>query len=487
MPDAVIPHGASVDVGPVDATDMPTGLLADPHPEKAAHTRSGPVPLRLLPDTAVVSPEGGLIVGGVDLQELIATVGTPAFVYDEEQLRRRCRETVQAWGRGVAYASKAFLCQAMARLAFEEGMMLDVSTEGELHVALSAGVPANSLVVHGNNKSYVELARAVEVGVARIIVDSFDEIDRLEAIASASASVKRPQVLIRVTPGIEAHTHEYVMTGQDDSKFGFGLASGAAREAASILSRSDAPLDFVGLHAHIGSQIFSLSSFDKATAVMAGFLADLTTMLDTRLGGPGSIKEICMGGGLGVAYVEGEDSPSITQWARAVRSAGALAGIPDSVRLTAEPGRAIVAAAGLTAYTVGTIKDIPGVRTYVSVDGGMSDNPRPVLYGSGYEAFLARCVTAGRPQRVTVVGKHCESGDVIVRDAQLPEDLAVGDVLVTPVTGAYGHSMASNYNKVPRPPVIFVRDGVAREVVRRESVADLLALEMPDAGPIPSR
>ena len=481
MPDTASLHAAAVD----EAPSLAAGLLPDPHPEEAVRKGNGPVPMWLLPDGAGISSQGGLLLGGVDLGELVAKLGTPVFVYDEGQLRRRCREAVQAWGSGVAYASKAFLCQAMARLAYEEGMMIDVSTEGELHVALSAGVPAGALVVHGNNKSDVELARAVEAGVSRIIVDSFDEIDRLEAIAERPGG--RPQVMIRVTPGIEAHTHEYVMTGQDDSKFGFGLASGAASEAVSRLSRPGSRLDLVGLHAHIGSQIFSLESFDKAMTVMAGFLAELAATLRSAIGDSGSIKEICMGGGLGVAYVEDEESPSITEWARVVRRSAADAGIPNSLRLTAEPGRAIVAAAALTAYTVGTIKEIPGVRTYVSVDGGMSDNPRPVLYGSGYEAFLARCVTADRPKKVTVVGKHCESGDVIVRDAQLPADLAVGDLLVTPVTGAYGHSMASNYNKVPRPPVVFVDDGAARVVVRRETLGDLLALEQPDAGPIMSK
>jgi diaminopimelate decarboxylase len=342
-------------------------------------------------------------------------------------------------------------------------MSIDVSTAGELHVALAARVPAHRLVLHGNNKSDAELTRALQAGVGRIVIDSFDEIDRLERLAPAAGV--RPEVLIRVTPGIEAHTHEYVMTGQDDSKFGFGLASGAAEEAISRLHRPDSPVSLVGLHAHIGSQVFSLDSFEKAVEVMAGFFV--------RQG----LDELCLGGGLGVGYVEGEESPSITMWADRVRAAADKVGINANVRLSAEPGRSIVASAAVTCYTVGTIKDIPGVRTYVSVDGGMSDNPRPVLYGSGYEAFLARSVRAVRPSTVTIVGKHCESGDVIVRDAQLPADLQVGDVLVTPVTGAYGHSMASNYNKVPRPPVIFVRNGEARVVVRRESLDDLLSLD----------
>jgi diaminopimelate decarboxylase len=348
----------------------------------------------------------------------------------------------------------------MAALAHEEGMWLDVATGGELYVALAAGVPAGRLVLHGNNKSEDELAYAVEVGVGRIVVDSFDEIDRLQRVAAG----RRPAVLARITPGVEAHTHEYVRTGQDDSKFGFGLGSGAAAEAVQRLRASNAA-DLVGVHAHIGSQVFVVDSFVQAVEVLAGFFTPL------------GLPELCVGGGLGVAYVEGESAPSITQWATAVRTACDRFGIPSSTRITAEPGRAVVAGAALTVYRVGTIKSLPGLRTYVSVDGGMSDNPRPVLYGSGYEAFLPRATTAERALTVTVVGKHCESGDVIVRDAKVPADLAVGDLLATPVTGAYGHSMASNYNKVPRPPVVFVADGRPRVVVRRETCADLTRLD----------
>ncbi len=445
-------------------------LLPDPDTDAPPGTEhahgspgDGPIPMYLLPDGAGVNPSGGLTVAGVDLLGLIQQVGTPVFVYDEEQLRNRCRSAVSAWGDGVAYASKAFLCKAMARLAHEEGMCIDVSTGGEMHVVLASGVPAERVVMHGNNKSEVELQTAVEKGVGRIVVDSFDEIDRLERIAANA--VTRPRVLLRVTPGIEAHTHEYVMTGQDDSKFGFGLASGDAARALAKLRKPGFPVEVVGIHAHIGSQIFSLESFEKAVAALADFFVPL------------ELPELCLGGGLGVPYIVGESAPTIEEWASTVKGTVLSAGIPKEVQVTAEPGRAIVAAAALTCYTVGTIKRIPGIRTYVSVDGGMSDNPRPVLYGSGYEAFLPRCVTSPRPRVVTVVGKHCESGDMIVRDAQVPEDLSVGDVLATPVTGAYGHSMASNYNKVPRPPVVFVGDGQARIVVRRESYEDLVALD----------
>jgi len=430
-------------------------------PDRPRSTPEAPIELRLLPDGAAVGVDGRLAIAGVDVGELCERYGTPLFVYDEQHLRRRCREAVAAWGEGVAYASKAFLCRAMARLAAEEGMAVDVSTGGELHVALSAGVPGSRLVLHGNNKSEAELSRALQVGVARIVVDSFDEIDRLERIV-ADLGV-RPEVLLRVTPGIEAHTHEYVRTGQDDSKFGFGLASGAAAAAGARLQTASGRLHLVGLHTHIGSQIFEPAFFARALEVLAPLLSGL------------GLAELCLGGGLGVGYVCGEPTPSIASWAVSVRRAALDAGLPPSLRLTAEPGRSIVAAAAVTCYTVGTVKEIPGVRTYLSVDGGMSDNPRPVLYGSGYEAFAALDAAAERPFVATVVGKHCESGDVVVRDARLPSSIAVGDVLITPVTGAYGHSMASNYNKVPRPPVVFVADGRTRLVVRGETLDDLIA------------
>ena len=417
------------------------------------------LPRHLLPDTAEVAGDGRLSVGGCDVLALADDLGTPLFVYDEAHLRARCREAVEAFGDGVAYASKAFLCLAMARLVHEEGMHLDVSTGGELHLALAAGIPGARLVMHGNNKSDAELRTAIDAGVGRIVVDSFDEIDRLEAIAPAAPV----PVLLRITPGVEAHTHEYVMTGQEDSKFGFGLASGRASEAVERARRSKV-LDLVGIHAHIGSQIFLLHSFSKAVELLADFVNPL------------DLAELSLGGGLGVPYVEGEEAPTITQWARKLRADCEAAGITAVV--TAEPGRAIVAAAGLTLYRVGTIKELPGIRTYISVDGGMSDNPRPVLYGSGYEAFLPRATDAERPAIATIVGKHCESGDVLVRDARLPADVGVGDVLCTPVTGAYGHSMASNYNKVPRPAVVFVADGRARVVVRRETLDDLLRLDV---------
>lgn len=414
-----------------------------------------PLPLRLLPDSAAVV-DGVLHVGGCSVLDLAAEFGTPAFIYDEQHLRDRCREAVDAFGAGVAYATKAFLCRAMARLAYEEGMCLDVATGGEFHVARAAGVPADRLVLHGNNKSLPELRMAVEAGVHRIVVDSFDELDRLEALHAETGLV--PDVLLRLTPGIKAETHEYVSTGQDDSKFGFGVSSGDAGRAIERAGASPS-VRLVGIHAHIGSQVFAIGSLGKA----AGVVAEMAR----RHG----FEELSVGGGLGVPYVDDERAPTIAEWGQVVRDACAAAGV--TARVTAEPGRSIAAAAAITVYTVGTIKVLPGIRTYVSVDGGMSDNPRPVLYGSGYETFLPRAVEADRPRRVTVVGKHCESGDILVRDGMVPDGLAVGDVLATPVTGAYGHSMGSNYNMVLRPPVVFVRDGDARLVVRRQTYDDL--------------
>jgi len=417
---------------------------------------AGPLPRYLLPDTAEIGPGGNTAVGGCDLVDLANQWGTPLFVYDEDHLRSRCREAVAAFGGGVAYASKAFLCSAMARLAHEEGLQLDVATGGELFLARRAGVPGNRLVLHGNNKSDAELAMAVDEGVGRIVIDSFDELDRLEALHSATGVA--PRVLLRVTPGVEVHTHEFIATGQDDSKFGFTVKGGLADSAVRRASASTA-VDLVGLHAHIGSQVFDVEPFARAIDVLAAFAA------------PYDLPELSVGGGLGVPYVEGESAPTIGEWADAIHKACVQAGVTSEV--TAEPGRAIVAAAAITLYRVGTIKDLPGLRTYVAVDGGMSDNPRPVLYGSGYETFLPRAGDAARPRVVRVVGKHCESGDVLVQDGAVPTDLVVGDVLATPVTGAYGYSMGSNYNQVLRPAVVFVSEGQARLVVARETYEDL--------------
>ena len=429
---------------------------------------TAPLEQHLLPRSASVDEKGHLHVGGIDLLELVEQFGTPLFVYDEDHLRQACREAVAAWGDGVAYATKAFLCRAMARLAHEEGMHLDVASGGELHVVLSAGVPPERLILHGNNKSAEELATALGQAVGRIVVDSFDEIARLGALLESFPvgpdRPDRPKVLVRVTPGVEAHTHEFVRTGQEDSKFGFSVSSGAAAEAVAALELMPS-VELRGIHAHIGSQVFEASSFEQAAAVLGAFFAPL------------ELPELVVGGGLGVPYVNGESAPSQADWVEATLGACARAGVDPATRVSAEPGRSIVATAGITLYTVGTVKHLPGIRTYVSVDGGMSDNPRPVLYGSGYEAFLPRAVGSPRPRPVRVVGKHCESGDLVVPDAYVPESLEVGDILATPVTGAYGYAMASNYNKVPRPAVVFVSDGTARVVVRRETFDDLTGLD----------
>ncbi len=419
---------------------------------------AGPLPSYLLPESATVDGSGRMSVGGCDLVDLADEFGTPLFVYDEDHLRSRCREAVTAFGDGVAYAGKAFLCGAMARLVHEEGMHIDVSTGGELYMALHAGVPADRLVMHGNNKSDAELSMAVEAGVARIVVDSFDELDRLDALHGSTGQV--PKVLVRITPGVEVHTHEFVSTGQDDSKFGFTVSSGLALAAVERAVASEA-VDLVGLHAHIGSQVFEVGAFSRAVEVMVGFAA------------PFGLPELSVGGGLGVPYVEGEAAPTITEWAGGIRAVCDAAGV--TARVSAEPGRAIAAAAAVTLYRVGTIKDLPGLRTYVAVDGGMSDNPRPVLYGSGYETFLPRAASADRPRAIRLVGKHCESGDLLVREGFVPEDLAVGDVVATPVTGAYGHSMGSNYNQVLRPAIVFAAAGRARLVVARETFEDLVS------------
>jgi len=387
--------------------------------------------------------------------------GTPVFVYDEMTLIHRCKEAIASFDEGVAFASKSFLCGAMAKLAVAQGMNIDVASDGELDLVLRAGIEAKRVVLHGNNKSISEISRAIELGVHRLVVDSFDEIEKLRSLLTDG---KKISCLVRVTPGIEAHTHQFVMTGQEDSKFGFSIASGDARRAIELL-RENSGIEVRGVHAHIGSQIFETVGFEEELRVLIDFTRE------------DSFREICIGGGLGVAYVEGETAPSIAQWGDAVRQVARKLGLNSNVLLTAEPGRSIVAQAGVTLYEVGVIKKLP-MRTYVAVNGGMSDNPRPVLYGSGYEAFDVSRPNAKRERAVRIVGKHCESGDVLVDEAWLPNETGVGDVIATPVTGAYGYSMASNYNRVPRPAVVFVKDGKARLVLRRETLDDLARLEV---------
>ncbi len=408
-------------------------------------------------DTTLVPPA----LLDVDFDELAARYGTPLFVYDEDHLRARCREFAAAFGPdNVAYASKAFLCLAMAGLVAEAGLKLDVATGGELAVALRGGMPAERLVFHGNNKSDAEIEAARDAGVGVVVADSFAELERLTRLGY------RGEVFVRVTPGVSAHTHEYIETGTERSKFGFSVANGTALAAVRQVV-DDPALRFGGIHCHIGSQVFRLDSCAKAAAVVVEF-ADAC---ERETGA--SIPVLNLGGGLGARYLAEDPPLSVAEYAQVLHDA-----VADRTVMV-EPGRAIAGTAGVTVYRVGTIKEIPGVATYVAVDGGMSDNPRPVLYGAGYEAYLPDRVDAARPLVASIAGKHCEQGDVIVTDAHLPADVAVGDLLVTPVTGAYGYAMASNYNKVPRPAVVFVRSGESRLVIRRETADDLVRLDEP--------
>ena len=388
--------------------------------------------------------------------------GTPLYVYDEEHLRNRCREALAAFGKDrVIYATKAFLCGAMARLANEEGLLLDVATGGELFAALHAGVPGERCVLHGNNKSIEELRAAITARVQHIVVDSFDELDRIEKLHSEG--LPAPRVQLRITPGVHVDTHDYVATGQDDSKFGFNLNNGDAMRAIQR-AQASAAVELVGIHCHIGSNVLSVANFADACAVMVNLFLSV------------DLPELTLGGGLGVAYTNGETAPSMSEWADVLKRA--TSAIPAEKKVFVEPGRSIVATAGLTVYEVGTVKSIEGIRTYISVDGGMSDNPRPMMYGSAYEAFDPARTSADRTEHVRIVGKHCESGDIVIHDALVAPNVQPGDLLVTPVTGAYGHSMASNYNKVPRPAVVFVANGAAREVVRRETYEDLVRFDI---------
>jgi diaminopimelate decarboxylase len=425
---------------------------------------SAPVDTELIPSAL---RDAGL------LEDLAAEHGTPLFVYDEEDLRRRCREYAAAFGEGsVAYAGKAFLCTAMARLVAEEGLHLDVATGGELSVALRAGFPAARVVFHGNNKSTDELAQALDAGVGRIVADSFDELDRVEQLGAGRAVP--PSVLVRVTPGVEAHTHEFIETGTLDSKFGFAVHDGVALDAARRVVASRV-LRFGGLHAHIGSMIERLDAYARTMAIAVELCAAIEESTGTR------VEELNMGGGLATRYLATDPVMSLAEYEATLRSTlkdcVTDAGLDEVPRLMVEPGRSISAPAAITLYRVGTVKTIPHGRTYVAVDGGMSDNPRPVLYGAGYEAYLPARVDDSRPLVCSIAGKHCEQGDLVVADARLPDGVRVGDLLAVPVTGAYGYSMASNYNKVPRPAVVFVRDGSARVVVRRETPDDLVRLD----------
>ncbi|MFF4418542.1 diaminopimelate decarboxylase [Streptosporangium sp. NPDC001559] len=405
-----------------------------------------------------------LHIGGVGVRELAAEFGTPAYVLDEEEFLARCAEWRRALPDGeVHYGGKAFLCPEVVRWLDTAGLCLDVCTGGELAVAVAGGMDPARVVFHGNNKSPAELLRAVSWRVGCVVVDSFAEIGRLAAVA-AEAGV-RQSVMIRVTPGVEAHTHEFIATGGDDSKFGFSLRAGLAAEAVRRVL-AEPSLELAGLHSHIGSQITDLAGFTLASRRMAAFLRTVEDENGV------TIPKLDLGGGLGIVYRPGDPvPPRPAEVIAAVREA-----VPAHVRLAVEPGRSIAGPTAVALYEVGTVKEIPGARTYVSVDGGMSDNPRPAMYGAAYTAVLASRSSSAPAREVTVVGKHCESGDVLVRDLPLPADVRPGDLLAVPASGAYQRSMASNYNHVTRPPVVAVRDGSARVIVRRETEEDLLRL-----------
>ena len=425
---------------------------------------------------------GALSVGGVDVRELAAAHGTPAYLLDEADFRARAAGFRDAFaaafpqGADVFYAGKAFLCTEVARWIAADGLGLDVCTGGELAVALRAGVPPGRVALHGNNKSDDELRRALGAGVGRVVVDSLDEVERLAALAGA-VGVRAP-VLLRVTVGVEAHTHEYIATAHEDQKFGLSIAGGVAADAVRrVLARPE--LELLGLHSHIGSQIFDTEAFEVATRRALRLHAQVAREHGVRL------PELGLGGGFGIAYTSEHDPlPPVAlagQLAAIVLAECSALGVPVP-RVSVEPGRAIAGPSTLTLYEVGTVKEVQldqgARRRYVSVDGGMSDNIRTALYDADYSCTLASRASAAPPVLVRVVGKHCESGDVVVRDEFLPGDVGRGDLLAVPGTGAYCRSMASSYNHVPRPPVVAVRDGQARVIVRRETEADLLAYDL---------
>ena len=440
--------------------------------------------------------DGAMSVGGVDLRDLAAEQGTPSYVLDEADFRARARayrtafeQAFAAVGSGVDvyYAGKALLTVAVARWAREEGLRVDTASGGELAVALRAGVPGAELGLHGNNKSDAELEQALDAGVGRIIVDSLVEIERLADLVAARGGDAAP-VMVRVTTGVHAGGHEYISTAHEDQKFGLSVAPGADGSESpafaalrAVLARPE--LRLLGIHSHIGSQILDPDGFEVAARVVLQLRADLAAATGVL------VEEVDLGGGYGIAYLPGEVALDPERVAKDV--AGAVDGIAARLgtplpRFSIEPGRAIVGPAGLTLYTVGTVKPVTVtgadgatfVRTYVSVDGGMSDNIRPALYGARYHAELANRFSDAEPVLARVVGKHCESGDIVVHEVELPGDVRAGDLLAVAATGAYGRSMASNYNLLPRPPVVAVLDGGTRVLVRRETVDDLLALDL---------
>ncbi len=423
--------------------------------------------------------EGRLVIGGIAAADLAREYGTPVYVMDEARLRENCRAYVQALRAAfpdaqATFASKALCCMATCQLAYEEGLAIDVVSIGEIHTALRAGVPAAQLLLHGSNKTPDELALALEVGVGRIVVDNFYDLELLETLTKRTG--RTADVLLRLTPGIEPHTHKAIQTGGVDSKFGFGMVDGTAREA--VARTLDTPgVRLRGLHCHIGSQVLDLAPFALAAEAMMEFAAWMAR--DHHV----PVEELDLGGGLGVRYLPEDQPPSVEAYvstlARIVRGRSAEHGLPLP-RVMVEPGRSIVGDAGATLYTVGAVKRIPGVRTYVSVDGGMYENPRPSLYAAQYLSVLADRLAEPPGAAVTVAGRCCESGDVLIWEAYLP-DPRPGDVMAVFSTGAYNYSMASNYNRYPRPPIVFVSGGRARVVVERETIDDLLARDVPPA------
>jgi diaminopimelate decarboxylase len=465
--------------GPRHAEEIHHGG-APPRPQTAAETLE--LAPNVWPRNLVRGTDGEVAIAGVTVTDLAAEYGTPLFVIDEDDFRARCREIAAAFGGGhnVHYAGKAFLCSEIARWVDQEGLSLDVASGGELAVALHAGFPAERIAFHGNNKSVEELTTAVKVGVGHIVLDSMTEIERLDTIAGEAGVVQ--DVLLRVTVGVEAHTHEFIATAHEDQKFGLSLASGAAVAGVSRVFAAD-HLRLVGLHSHIGSQIFDVAGFELAAHRVIGLLRDVVA--EFGVDKTAQIATVDLGGGLGISYLPQDDPPPVEDLAAKlgaiVRSESAAVGLP-APRLVVEPGRAIAGPGTVTLYEVGTVKDVVVAtdrsRRYVSVDGGMSDNIRTSLYGAEYDVRLVSRITDAPPALARVVGKHCESGDIVVRDAWMAGDVHPGDLLAVAATGAYCYSMSSRYNLIGRPAVVAVRDGRARLILRRETVDDLLSLEV---------
>ncbi|GAB2638831.1 diaminopimelate decarboxylase [Gordonia jinhuaensis] len=440
------------------------------------------LPAAVWPRNASRGADGVVRLAGVSVDELAAEYGTPLFVIDEDDFRSRCADMRAAFGPygRVHYASKAFLCSEIARWVRDEGLSLDVCTGGELEVALRAGFPAERIALHGNNKSSEELAAALDAGVGHIVLDSLIEIDRLDALAADRGVVA--DVLVRITVGVEAHTHEFIATAHEDQKFGFSLSGGVAMEAVRRVFATD-NLRLVGLHSHIGSQIFDLDGFELAAHRVLGLLAEIVDEFGVEK--TAQLETVDLGGGLGISYIPSDDPPPVADVAAKlgsiVETESTLVGLPVPT-LAVEPGRAIAGPGTVTLYRVGTTKEVSlgagGQRRYVSIDGGMSDNIRTALYDAEYDVRLVSRVSDGPAAVSRVVGKHCESGDIVVRDCWLPGDTAPGDLLAVAATGAYCYSMSNRYNMAPRPAVVAVKDGKSRLLLRRETVEDLLSLEV---------